>query len=366
MSYFIGLMSGTSMDAIDAALVEFGDDHCHLLASHSHPIPATVGERLRQLISHETFNVHEYGTLDVELGRLFAAAANRLLQQSGCPAERVSAIGSHGQTVFHAPDDSPAFTLQIGDPNSIAQLTGITTVADLRRRDMAAGGQGAPLAPAFHNHAFRSTTHNRVILNIGGIANITLLATAPDTPTTGFDTGPGNCLLDCWIQQQRGQAFDEGGAWAASGEPDQALLSRLLDDPYFARPAPKSTGREYFHLRWLEQQSPQGTPKDIQATLLELTVESIARAIETHAPASDELFVCGGGALNGFLMQRLALRLTPLRIATTTELGIDPEWVEAAAFAWLARQTLAGHPGNLPEVTGARQPVILGAIYPAG
>jgi len=364
MSLFLGLMSGTSMDAIDAAVLDFHDNSCRLVASHSHPIPPKLGERLQQLIQSETFNVRELGCLDVELGRLFAAAANRLLQDNKIEPGQVAAIGSHGQTVFHAPDDDPPFTLQIGDPNTIAQLTGITTVADLRRRDMAAGGQGAPLATAFHNHCFRSREHDRVILNIGGIANITVLAADIDTPVFGFDTGPGNCLLDSWIQEQQGEPFDRDGAWGAGGTVNQTLLATLLADDYFAKQPPKSTGREYFHLRWLKQQPLSDTPQNIQATLAQLTIESIALAVETHAPATKELFICGGGAYNHHLHQGLTERLDPVRVATTEELGIPPDWVEAAAFAWLAQQTMDNRAGNLTDVTGAKEPVILGGIYP--
>lgn len=363
MAYFIGLMSGTSMDAIDAAALDLRDKACRLVACHSHPIPYPLGERLQRLIRSETFNVRELGSLDVELGRLFADAVNQLLREHTLTPGDITAIGSHGQTVFHAPDDDPPFTLQIGDPNSIAQLTGITTVADLRRRDMAAGGQGAPLATAFHDRYFRSGKHNRVILNIGGIANITVLAADQDTPVFGFDTGPGNCLLDNWIQQHRDERFDRDGAWGAGGTVNNALLFRLLADPYLAAPPPKSTGREHFNLHWLQQHSLDDSPQNIQATLTQLTVESIAAAIEAHAPQTDELFICGGGAYNSHLVRSLEQRLGRISIATTSEFGIAPDWVEAAAFAWLAQQTLENRPGNLTDVTGASEAVILGGVY---
>ncbi len=364
MAYFIGLMSGTSMDAVDAAVLDFCDHACNLVASHSHPIPPQLGERLQRLIQSETFSVRELGGLDVELGRLFAAAANQLLQQNKLAPGDIDAIGSHGQTVFHAPDSEPPFTLQIGDPNSIVQLTGITTVADLRRRDIAAGGQGAPLATAFHNHHFRSGEHNRIVLNIGCIANITVLAADHDAPVFGFDTGPGNCLLDSWMQQHQDKRFDKDGAWGAGGRVNKRLLSSLLAYPYFAAAPPKSTGREYFNLHWLQQHAPDDSAQNIQATLAQLTVESITAAIETHAPQTDELFLCGGGVYNSLLVRGLEQRLDRIRLATTAELGIAPDWVEAAAFAWLAKQTLEHRPGNLTDVTGASEAVILGGIYP--
>lgn len=365
MGLYIGLMSGTSMDAVDAALVDIEADTCRLIAQHNQPIPPPLGQRLQRLIQSETFEVRELGSLDVEIGRLFAAAANRLLQQTHIDKGGIEAIGSHGQTVFHAPDSEPPFTLQIGDPNTIAQLTGITTVADLRRRDMVVGGQGAPLATAFHNHHFRSPDHDRVILNIGGIANITVLPAEPQAPVLGLDTGPGNCLMDDWIRQQRGEPYDSDGHWGAGGRVDEALLSRLLADPYFARAAPKSTGREYFHLSWLARhQADEASPQDVQATLAALTIESISRAIERFAPDTQEVFVCGGGAYNALLLQGLKGRLAQMRVDTSAALGVPPEWVEAAAFAWLAQQTLARRPGNLIEVTGAAEPVILGGIYP--
>ncbi len=364
MTYYIGLMSGTSMDGIDAALLNFSDNKCRVLDSHSHEIPAKLITRLQKVIQSEIFNIRELGTLDVELGKLFAEAAKQLLRNNQINASEIIAIGSHGQTVFHAPDCNPPFTLQIGDPNTIAQLTGITTVADFRRRDMAAGGQGAPLAPAFHHHYFRSDAHNRVILNIGGIANITVLSADKQKPVFGFDTGPGNCLLDSWIKQHLNQPFDTNGEWGTTGKTIPELLASLLQDNYFSLAAPKTTGREYFNLHWLNQHRPNDEPQNTQATLAQLTIESIARAIEIHAPDTDEVYVCGGGAFNTALMQGLDARLNNSAVTTTSELGADPEWVEAAAFAWLAKQTLAHRPGNISSVTGANEAVILGGIYP--
>ncbi len=366
MAYYIGLMSGTSMDAIDAALLDFSNNNCKIIACHSHAFPDRLSQKLQQLIHSETFNLRDFGTLDVELGRAFADAANQLIQQQHIDKKQIAAIGSHGQTIFHAPDNNPPFTLQIGDPNCISQLTNITTIADFRRRDIAAGGQGAPLVPAFHNAFFRSPQHNRVILNIGGIANITVLAADQNKVVSGFDTGPGNCLLDLWSQQHLNLPYDKNGSWAATGRVNKKLLQQLLTENYFSLPAPKSTGREHFNLHWLQQHSPNDNPKNIQATLTQLSVESIAQAIEAHASGCNEVYVCGGGAFNAHLMQGLANRLglDRTKIKTTIELGIDPEWVEAAAFAWLAKQTLENKPGNIAAVTGATENVILGGIYP--
>ena len=352
------------MDAIDAALLDFSDNKCALVSSHSHEIPAKSITQLQTLTQSETFNIKTLGTLDVELGKLFADAAKQLLHNTQIDTNKVIAIGSHGQTVFHAPDSNPPFTLQIGDPNTIAQLTGITTVADFRRRDIAAGGQGAPLAPAFHNNVFRSTKKNRIILNIGGIANITVLSADKSQPVFGFDTGPGNCLLDSWIARHLGHRFDKDGTWAATGRINSKLLDTLLQDDYFSLATPKTTGREYFNLHWLDQHKPDDEPQNIQATLAQLTIESIAHAIEDHAPDTDEIYVCGGGAFNSLLMQGLNKRLSNKNVATTAELGTDPEWVEATAFAWLAKQTLENRSGNISSVTGANETVILGGIYP--
>ena len=352
------------MDAVDAALVEFSDTSVNLIATHTHPIPAGIRQQLEQFVTRTVHDIHQLGELDVAMGQLFAEATLRLLADKFSPSH-VRAIGSHGQTVFHAPRHSTPFTLQIGDPNIIAERTGITTVADFRRRDMAAGGQGAPLVPAFHNALFRSRDHNRVVLNIGGIANITVLPADPQQPVQGFDTGPGNTLLDAWARCHLNQPMDRDGRWGASGHVNQRLLDHWLTEPFFATPPPKSSGRELFNLGWLEQVGMDDSPENIQATLAQLTIESIARAIEQYADQPEELFVCGGGAHNPALMEGLSRRLNTIQVRSTKELGLNPTWVEAAAFAWLAKQTLEGKPGNLPEATGASHPVILGAIYPA-
>lgn len=369
MMLFIGLMSGTSMDAVDAALVDFGDDPPVLRESAGLPLPAELRHALLTLHRSHDNTLEQLTRLDVEVGRLFAAAVHTLLGKTGVGADQVIAIGSHGQTVYHQPSGLYPASVQIGDPNLIAELTGITTVADFRRRDIAAGGQGAPLVPAFHSAVFRSAEKARVILNIGGIANITVLPAGQGQPVSGFDTGPGNALMDSWAMEHLGTPRDEDGHWAASGTVNNRLLAALLDDPYFALPPPKSTGREHFHLEWLHD-AMENTgleslpPQDVQTTLCELTATSITRAISGFAPQAQQVLVCGGGVHNKTLFQRLAALNSTLEIAPTTAFGIDPDWVEAMAFAWLAKQTLEGKPGNLPSVTGARREVALGGIYP--
>lgn len=354
------------MDSIDAALVDLGNDQFQLLHNFRFDIPAALRHELGNLCVPGQNEIDRLGAADRTLGRLFAQAANALITDSKLPRENIRAIGSHGQTIRHRPNQGANnFTLQIGDPSTIAQQTGLTTVADFRRRDIAAGGQGAPLAPAFHRAAFSSNTCNRVIVNIGGMANITSLNTR--STTTGFDTGPGNILMDAWTQRHLNKPYDEDGEWADSGNNIPALLAQLLQHSYFKKAAPNSTGREEFNFGWLESQliNSDHSPADVQATLLELTATTIAEAIVTLAEPVNEIYVCGGGAYNKHLMRRLEHLLKPHRIGTTQLLGIAPAWVECAAFAWLAKQTLAGLPGNLPTVTGAKHEVILGAIYPA-
>ena len=369
---FIGLMSGTSVDAIDSALVNCQADGVSLLATHEHPIPAAMRERI-QAISHSgEQEIERTGILDRELGMLFAQATQALLEQANVPARDIKAIGSHGQTIRHRPPSAtpagvPAFTLQIADPNTIAELTGITTVADFRRRDIAAGGEGAPLAPAFHAAEFADNTCNRAIVNIGGIANATLLQ--GDTLLQGFDTGPGNTLLDLWVARHRGEPCDRNGEWAATGTVQTTLLEALLKHEYLALSGPRSTGKEAFNMDWLDRQLaafPDTGPVDIQATLAQFTTESIALGIAGSGLAVQEMYVCGGGAHNMDLMHRLQTRLAPTSVATTAVLGMDPDWVEAVTFAWLAQRTLDGLAGNAPAVTGASGERVLGAIYPCG
>jgi len=367
---YLGLMSGTSLDGVDAALLEVGPDRPTLRGVHHRPLPQELRREILALNRPGGIDeLDRMGQLDRRLGQLFAETATQLLRHTGLAADDLRAIGSHGQTLRHRPPGmlppELAFTLQIGDPATIAEHTGILTVADFRRRDLAAGGQGAPLVPAFHQAMFAGTVH-RAIVNIGGMANITLLASGQ--APTGFDTGPGNVLMDAWCRLHLQQPHDEGGRWAAGGQVDEALLDALLQHPFFAQPPPKSTGRESFHLPWLEQVLEQHAttrePQDIQATLLELTARSIARAIQDAGDVA-EVYCCGGGAHNRFLLERLTRLLSPRRVATTEVLGLHPDWVEAAAFGWLAHLALNHQPGSVPEVTGATAPRILGAIYPA-
>ena len=363
---FIGLMSGTSLDAIDAVLVDLSSPTPQQLAVHSHPLPAALRAELMMLCHGGTADeLRLMAELDVRLGRLFAEAALALLHQAAVPPPAVRAIGSHGQTVRHEPDGDPPLTVQIGDPNIIAQLTGITTVADFRRRDIAAGGQGAPLVPAFHAAVLRSTDEDRVVLNIGGMANITVLPRDPKQPVTGFDTGPGNVLMDAWAARHLGTPQDNEGRWAGSSPRHEPLLAAMLNDAYFQRPPPKSTGREYFNMAWLDARLAQidTEPAPVQASLVALTAQSCTAAIERYAPHTQRVLICGGGVHNVTLMQQLAEALPDMHVSSTQTLGLDPDLVEALAFAWLAKQTLEGKPGNLPSVTGAKASVVLGGIY---
>lgn len=362
--YFIGLMSGTSMDGIDAVLVSFGDASVDLIAALEKPYPDTLHRALLHAVATPAdATIADIGSLDRQVGESFRDAALDLLRDAGMAAADVRAIGSHGQTVRHQPDAIAPYSLQIGNPAVIASGTGITTIADFRSADIAAGGQGAPLVPPFHEWLFGGSGADRVILNIGGIANVTLLK-EDGSAVIGFDTGPGNTLLDRWIQLHRKQAFDRNGAWAASGTCIDALLERLLSCAYFRLDPPKSTGLEDFNPRWLQQYDPQHyAPADVQATLAELTARTIADAIMQHAPGATELFVCGGGAHNAELLRRLARHLPGICIDTTAAVGLNPDWVEAVAFAWLAMRTMNDAPGNLPSVTGASRKVVLGAIH---
>lgn len=362
---FLGLMSGTSADGIDAALVQFPHSGgCRFVHGHTHAWDAITRDALIALgQGGEPTSMDALGQLDASVGIAFAAAANHLLEDAGVRREQVRAIGSHGQTIRHRPLSNPAFTWQIGDANRIAELTGITTVADFRRRDVAAGGHGAPLMPAFHLAMLGSADEDRAVLNLGGIANLSLIAR--DGSTRGFDTGPANALLDGWCQRHLGHAFDADGAFAASGRVDEALLDRLLAEPWFALPPPKSTGREQFHLEWVEAQLGVSAlaPADVQATLLELTAVTVADALLAQLPAARRVLVCGGGVRNPQLLSRLQARLPGVLIGSSAEHGLDPDYMEAMGFAWLAQETLAGRPGNLPSVSGARGPRILGAIH---
>lgn len=367
--YFIGLISGTSVDGIDAGLFEISNHSVTLIDHHNGSIPSDIREEIIALSLPTENEIDRTGQLDIKIAELFSEAALSLLKKSGMSASSIRAIGSHGQTLRHRPlsETFPTpFTLQIGDPNTIAQRTGICTIADMRRRDMAAGGQGAPLAPAFHAAAFSSNTEKRAIVNIGGMSNISILGDGT-SETIGFDTGPGNVLMDAWIHRHKHLAYDKNGEWAKQGKVNKELLQALLQHPFFSLASPKSTGRESFNMAWLEhtlKSFNHVANEDVQASLCALTAQCIADATQQYA--IDALYLCGGGAHNTQLKKELLERLSNTRIETTEALGIHPDWVEAGLCAWIAKQTLEGLPGNLPSVTGARSKVPLGAIYPAG
>lgn len=362
---YIGLMSGTSMDGVDAALCEFeGAIFKRVNATHSLEYPPALRQQLLKLQRAETsIALSEFAELDELTADVFAQVTNDLLIQTGLVPAQITALGSHGQTVFHDPLHARS-SLQLGDPNRIAVRTGISTVADFRRKDIALGGHGAPLVPAFHQAMFGAAHESRCVLNLGGIANITLLPKDKQT-VRGFDTGPGNGLMDEWAQLHLNRAFDADGAFAAQGQLHDELLAALLADTYFQQAPPKSTGRDQFHLEWVRRCYPTlGAlpPADVQRTLTELTARSVADAIKAHAPATQRLLVCGGGARNGCLMQRLR-ELTGLSVELTDAYGLPTQWVEAAAFAWLAMRRVNGLSGNLPAVTGASKETVLGGLF---
>ena len=363
---YIGAMSGTSADAIDVVLVNFGPTPPEVLAQNQLTLSADIRQSILDLSSGRNDALHDMLLLDRQLAGLFAEAVNGLLQAAGVAKSDIRAIGSHGQTLRHQTGNAQSpkqnFTLQVADPNTIAEHTGIDVVADFRRRDIAAGGEAAPMAPGFHHAYFSHPDRVRAIVNIGGFCNVTLLV--PGELPLGFDTGPGNCLLDGWIQRHLGEPFDRDGGWAVQGRVDANLLTELKAHPYFARPAPKSTGRETFNLEWLDSQIGGRSIKaeDVQATLMQLTVETLFEGIATKRQTVAEIYLCGGGAKNAEFQTRIA-SLSGLPVGTTTELGIDPQLVEACAFAWMARQRLERKPGNLPSVTGAAGPRLLGGVY---
>jgi anhydro-N-acetylmuramic acid kinase len=363
MGLHLGLMSGTSMDAIDAVLVDFDVTPLRIVASSATAYDSDLKRRIATLIeSAHRVDLDELGQVDIAIARAFAAAATRLMRDAGVGADQVAAIGSHGQTVRHRPDLPLPFTCQIGDPNTLAELTGITVVGDFRRRDIAAGGQGAPLLPVFHDQVFRSDDEDRAIVNLGGIGNLTILSR--DFPVTGFDTGPGNRLLDAWIFEHQGLDYDADGRWAATGECDATLLQELLEEPYLSLPPPKSTGRELFNMPWLRAKLGlfARRPEDVQATLLDFTAASVAAAVRAYAPGA-ALYICGGGAHNQALLNAIRRLVAPNPVAGTDVLGLDPDYVEAVAFAWFARRTLAGLTSSAGSVTGAGGARILGGIY---
>ena len=361
---YIGLMSGNSLDAVDAALCEFSQTLApRIIATHSSPISDQLATAIMNLAAPESDQIHRMGHIDTELGILFATCVIDLLKKTATSPETILAIGSHGQTIRHVPNAPYPFTIQIGDPNIIAAMTKITTIADFRRRDLAEGGQAAPLAPSFHQYAFSSKDQTRLIVNIGGISNITVLPNRQSHPVIGFDTGPGNTLVDLWAKAHIGTRYDHNGAWAQSGTINKTLLASMLNDPYFEAPPPKSTGKEYFNLQWLQQHPIAAlAPEDIQATLTELTAKTIATAASGY-DKSTQIFLCGGGSANKYLKQRIQANVD-LPVLTTDALGIHPRWVEAACFAYLAARTFAQRSGNLPSVTGAHTSCVLGAIYP--
>ena len=359
---YVGLMSGTSLDGVDAVLAEMGAGKPRLLGHRHHALTASLQSELAALNHSGNDELRRAARAANELTRVYAAAVEALLAQCSLSAQAISAIGCHGQTVRHQPADG--YTLQLANGSLLAELTGVSVVCDFRSRDVAAGGQGAPLVPAFHHAMFASPGRHRVIVNLGGIANITDLPRAGSV--TGFDCGPGNLLLDAWAQRHLGQPFDRDGAWALSGKTIPVLLAQLAADDYFRRMPPKSTGREAFNLEWLEQRLEKTeAPRDVQATLLALTASGVSGAIDKFCAGATEIYLCGGGARNVALLDLLTRQLGPRQVSITDTLGVSAEHVEALAFAWLARQTLNSQTGNLPAVTGARGARILGAIYRA-
>lgn len=378
--YYIGLMSGTSLDGADGVLVDFSGPILRVMASATEPFPESFRAELLALNTPTHNELHRAALAANQLAALYAKVVHTLLDQAaaqGISAAQIQAIGAHGQTVRHQPQRCAAdaagvgYTLQLNAPALLAELTGIDVVADFRSRDVAAGGQGAPLVPAFHQHVFGRSNSAVAVLNLGGMANLSLLPPHPasgNASVLGFDCGPGNALMDAWCQQHTGQPFDASGAWAASGRLLPGLLASLLDEPYFSNPPPKSTGRDLFSLDWLAQKLlpfAAERPQDIQNTLAELTVSPCIGGINSYGKESKKLIVCGGGAFNQHLLQRLQAGLPALRVSTSDQHGLPPLQVEATAFAWLARQAVKREPGNLPGVTGAAGPRVLGAIYPA-
>ena len=359
---FIGIMSGTSLDGIDTALLDFSGCMPKLLATYYQAYPADLQDKLLELHQPAQNELHQAQLVANELAHRYANAIEQLLLSANVNAKQISSVGCHGQTIRHCPDSG--YTLQLGNAALLAELTGITVVSDFRSRDIAAGGQGAPLVPAFHHKMLRHPGIHRVIVNIGGISNLTNLA--PGKATSGFDCGPGNLLMDAWIKRHLGQPYDMNGAWASTGTVIQQLLHTLLDEPYMHALPPKSCGRDLFNMQWLEQKlHGKEAPADVQATLLALTAHAISDAILRHCQGAEEVYLCGGGAHNLALRTHLNQALPKCSIQLTDNLGIEADWLEAIAFAWLAQQTLQGECANLPEATGARHPCILGAIYQA-
>lgn len=376
-NYTIGLMSGTSLDGADGVLVDFSGPQLKVVATASEPFSDRFRAELLALNTPAHNELHRAALAGNQLAAVYARVVSSLVEQAaaqGIAPAQIQAVGAHGQTVRHQPQRTSldaagvGYTLQLGNPALLAELTGLDVVADFRSRDVAAGGQGAPLVPAFHQRVFGRADATVTVLNLGGIANLSVLPHAPGLPALGFDCGPGNALMDAWCQQHTGQPFDAGGAWAASGQPIAALLASLLNEPYFSQPPPKSTGRDLFSLTWLaEKLGPfsAARPADIQNTLTEFTASACAAGVISYGNESKKLIVCGGGAFNRYLLERLQASLPFLRVSTSDLHGLPPLQVEATAFAWLAREMLARRAGNLPRVTGAAGPRVLGALYPA-
>ena len=365
--YYIGLMSGTSLDGVDGVLVDCSTPTCRVLQHVHQPFATDFAAELLALNTPGDNELHRAALAANRLSRIYAEVVGALLRQTALNAAAVRAIGAHGQTVRHRPGtyDGTGYTLQLNNPALLAELTGISVVADFRSRDVAAGGQGAPLVPAFHAAQFGQTDTTVAVLNLGGIANLSILQAVQ---VLGFDCGPGNALLDAWCLQHTGQPYDDQGRWAASGRVHERLLARLLREPYFSHPPPKSTGRDLFNIGWLRaclSEHPGLAPADIQATLAELTARSCADALQGHASSAQQLIVCGGGALNTHLMLRLQSLLPDVAVVSSSDFGLPPLQVEATAFAWLARKTLRGETASLKSVTGAKGARVLGAIYPA-
>ncbi len=365
---FIGLMSGTSVDAIDAVLMDFSAPGPRLVEHFSQPLDAELKSAIHRIISINAWP-QDTATLDRQLVTASVQAIQGLLEKASVRADEVQAVGSHGQTVFHDPGGTPPVSIQLGDAGEIARLAGIPTVGNFRQADLDAGGQGAPLACAYHARVFRSRRENRAVLNLGGIANLTFLPSDTSLDVTGFDTGPANTLSDAWVRHCRGLDFDRDGEWAKSGAVNRALLERMLEDPYFERPPPKSTGRETFNLAWLQAVlARHGEPvpeADVQASLVELTVRSVARAVQAHPRTSTlaRVLLCGGGSRNPCLVSRLEDAMAGVIVECTDAHGVPSKWLEAMAFAWLAKRAVDGKPGNLPSVTGARRAVVLGEVH---
>lgn len=358
---YIGLMSGTSLDGVDAALCDITTQHCQLLATQFLPYPDALKAALLTLHEASVNELEQTALVENQLSQLYALAVKQLLAQTTVDSTEVVAIGCHGQTIRHRPE--LGFTLQIFNPSLLTELTGISVVCDFRSRDIAAGGQGAPLVPAFHQAVFGSPAESRAILNVGGIGNITYLPAHGDG-VLGFDTGPGNMLMDAWISRHLDREYDQDGAWAHSGKLLPALLERLMEEPFFALTPPKSTGRDLFNMAWLERHlHGNEAPEDVQRTLLALSVRSMTDSLQRFCPDTACVYVCGGGARNFALIEGLRQSMHPVKIVPTDSLGLGVDWVEAVAFAWLAFRCLHNQPGNLPQVTGAKGPRVLGAVY---